>query len=219
MSQSSSRRHGRDDSSSEERLDAARATPKKFDTKDINDRKISRSPADGDYRMEYRKERTRRSTKVVEHADKAGRYESDAEASMDSRHLNLGSKKKKREGDGSSPRDDEYDDNNPQSDERKQAKRRKKEEKRSKKEERRRRREERHRRREERRAAKMKARSGTNSPVFRENDRGADRSDGDDACAKFHQSDEEAESEQKRLEIELRKKALESLRAKKAIVH
>ncbi|XP_031486310.1 uncharacterized protein LOC116254844 [Nymphaea colorata] len=216
--QSSSRRYARDNSSPEERLDDAHATPNKFDTKDKNDRKMSRSPADDDFGMEYEKEHTKRSTKIVEHADRIGRYESDAEESADSRYRNLGSKKKKREGDERSPRDD---DDNSQSDERKQAKRRRKEEKRLRKEERRRRREERHRRREERHAAKMKSKSGVAISVdIRENDRGADQLDSDDAHENSHQSDaEEAESEQKRLEIELRKKALESLRAKKAVVH
>ncbi|KAF5191993.1 hypothetical protein FRX31_018421 [Thalictrum thalictroides] len=107
-------------------------------------------------------------------------------------------------------------------DERKEAKRRRKEEKRMRKEEKRRRREERHRRKEERRASKLKSKTvDTVAPPL---DLEKDQSDGDDSddhvAAKInsHSSGaEEAESEQKKLEIELRKKALESLRAKKAI--
>lgn len=78
-----------------------------------------------------------------------------------------------------------------ETEDRKEAKRRKKEERRARKEERRQRREERHRRREERRAEKLKAKSNDSRAA------------------------EETISEQKRLEIELREKALESLRAKK----
>ncbi|PIA60428.1 hypothetical protein AQUCO_00300141v1 [Aquilegia coerulea] len=107
-------------------------------------------------------------------------------------------------------------------DERKEAKRRRKEEKKMRKEEKRRRREERHRRKEERRASKLKSKTvDTVAPPL---EFGKDRSDADDSDDRVaskinsHSSDvEEAESEQKKLEIELRKKALESLRAKKAI--
>ncbi|KAK8596298.1 hypothetical protein V6N12_064797 [Hibiscus sabdariffa] len=88
---------------------------------------------------------------------------------------------------------------------RKEAKRRRKEEKRSRKEEKRRRREERRRRREERRAEKLKM-------------KGQDNNDEDAARRKPHPGfDEEAETEQKKLEIELRNRALESLKAKKGI--
>ncbi|KAL5991780.1 hypothetical protein ACLOJK_012691 [Asimina triloba] len=111
-----------------------------------------------------------------------------------------------------------------QADERREAKRRKKEEKKLRKEERRRRREERHRRREERRAGKLKSKpidTVTPPSDFENNDNDAGDSDGDTAGKKDrHPSgSEEMESEQKKLEIELRKKALESLRAKKAISH
>ncbi|XP_052202308.1 uncharacterized protein LOC127808031 isoform X2 [Diospyros lotus] len=100
---------------------------------------------------------------------------------------------------------------------RKEAKKRRKEEKRLRKEERRRRREERRRRKEERRAEKLKAKSvdiGT-PPSDR------DASDGEQIVRMESGAGgaEEAESEQKKLEIELRKKALESLRAKKGIGH
>ncbi|RWR86125.1 serine/arginine repetitive matrix protein 1-like protein [Cinnamomum micranthum f. kanehirae] len=108
--------------------------------------------------------------------------------------------------------------------ERKEAKRRRKEDKKLRKEERRRRREERHRKREERRAGKLNAKSvDTVTPPsdFEKKHNDTGDSDGDVAARRdSHPSDtEEMESEQKKLEIELRKKALESLRAKKAISH
>ncbi|KAJ7980811.1 Serine/arginine repetitive matrix protein 1 [Quillaja saponaria] len=91
----------------------------------------------------------------------------------------------------------------------KEAKRRKKEERKLRKEERRRRREERRRRKEERRSGKLKMK----------NKRDDYDSDSEDAERKVaHPSDdEESPSEQKKLEIELRKKALESLNAKRGI--
>ncbi|XP_039032708.1 serine/arginine repetitive matrix protein 1-like isoform X1 [Hibiscus syriacus] len=88
---------------------------------------------------------------------------------------------------------------------RKEAKRRK-EEKRLRKEEKRRHRNERRRRREERHVEKLKM-------------KGQDINDEDAARRKSHPSfDEEAESEQKKLEIELRIRALESLKAKKGVI-
>ncbi|XWS71651.1 hypothetical protein CRYUN_Cryun03dG0156600 [Craigia yunnanensis] len=92
---------------------------------------------------------------------------------------------------------------------RKEAKRRRKEEKRLRKEEKHKRREKRRRRREKRHAEKLKMKGQDDDP----------NSDGEHAARrKSHPSDdEEAETEQKQLEIELRKKALESLKAKKGI--
>ncbi|XVF05459.1 hypothetical protein REPUB_Repub05bG0174000 [Reevesia pubescens] len=92
---------------------------------------------------------------------------------------------------------------------RKEAKRRRKAEKRVRKDEKRRCREERRRRREERRAEKLKMKGQDDDS----------NSDGDQAArGKSHRSDDEdAKTEQKQLEIELRKKALESLKAKKGI--
>lgn len=93
--------------------------------------------------------------------------------------------------------------------ERKEAKRRRKEEKKLRKEEKRRRREERRRRREERRAEKLKLKD------LKDNN-----SSDDEFGGRMDPSDsEDAHSEQKKLEIELRKKALESLKAKKGISH
>ncbi|XVF20001.1 hypothetical protein REPUB_Repub11eG0160200 [Reevesia pubescens] len=92
---------------------------------------------------------------------------------------------------------------------RKEAKRRRKEEKRLRKEEKRRRREERHHRREERLADKLKKKGQHDDS----------NSDGEHAARRksLPSDDEESETEQKQLEIELRKKALESLKAKKGI--
>lgn len=102
---------------------------------------------------------------------------------------------------------------------RKEAKRRKKEEKKLKKEERHRRREERRRRKKEKHAEKLKLKSlDAGSPsldIEIDHDRHASYDDGY-RRRETHTSDmEETESEQKKLEIELREKALESLRAKK----
>lgn len=104
--------------------------------------------------------------------------------------------------------------------ERREAKRRRKEERRSKKEEKRRRREERRRKKEERRAEKLKLKSV--DTVYSPSD--ADRKGGhldDDQHSRRRQSHrrnvEQTEPEQKKLEIELREKALENLRAKKSI--
>ncbi|CAN4093315.1 unnamed protein product [Withania somnifera] len=106
---------------------------------------------------------------------------------------------------------------------RKEAKRRRKEERRLKKEEKRRRREERRRRKEERRSQKLKLNSANVicSPSDRERNPDSHASD-DEHLRKEDQHGheiEESESLQKRLEIELREKALESLRAKKGISH
>lgn len=88
----------------------------------------------------------------------------------------------------------------------KEAKRRRKEEKKLRREEKRRRRDERRRRKEERRAAKLKMKNQSD----------ADASDDEHASRReYLPSDEETESDQKRLEIELRNKALESIKAKR----
>ncbi|XWS74094.1 hypothetical protein CRYUN_Cryun02cG0186000 [Craigia yunnanensis] len=97
--------------------------------------------------------------------------------------------------------------NDSEIEDRKEAKRRRKEEKRSRKEEKRKRREERRRRREKRRAEKLKMKGQDDDS----------NSDGKHAARRNASDDEEAETEQKQLEIELRKKALESLKAKKGI--
>lgn len=101
--------------------------------------------------------------------------------------------------------------------ERKEVKRRRKEEKKLKREERRRRRDERHRRKEERRAERSKLKSvDTGNPL---SDLEGDYSEDDNDHRRVSQTrgNKDTKSEQKSLEIELREKALESLRAKKGI--
>lgn len=127
------------------------------------------------------------------------------------------SDKRKRDYDETSESDSQIED-------KKEAKRRRKDEKRQRKEEKRRRREERHRQRLERRADKIKTKSiGIVSPVsdFEMDQGGSGDSDGIAGLRKVscHSDADEAEFEQKKLEIELREKALESLRAKKATSH
>ncbi|XP_019413084.1 PREDICTED: serine/arginine repetitive matrix protein 1-like isoform X3 [Lupinus angustifolius] len=89
---------------------------------------------------------------------------------------------------------------------RKEAKRKKREGKKQRKEEKRQRREERRHRREERRAEKLRVKS---RPAYISEDEEAERLDRSD--------NEETLSEQKKLEIELRNKALESLKAKRGM--
>ncbi|GAB4860110.1 hypothetical protein Ancab_011588 [Ancistrocladus abbreviatus] len=106
---------------------------------------------------------------------------------------------------------------------RKEAKRRRKEEKRLRKEERRRRREERRRRKEEKRANRRKRKSKDGGSLPSDSEKNGNNANGSDdehaARSGYHSSDkEETESEKKRLEIELREKALQSLRAKKGII-
>jgi serine/arginine repetitive matrix protein 1 len=99
----------------------------------------------------------------------------------------------------------------------KEAKRKRKEEKRLRKEERRQRREERHRRRAERHASKQKKKHiDVTPPSDPEKDGG---SDSDAGVSKRDSRTSREESDPKKLEIELREKALESLRAKKAVNH
>lgn len=101
-------------------------------------------------------------------------------------------------------------------DERKEAKRKRKDEKRQRKEEKRQRREERRQRKLERRSAKLRVKSMiTVTPPS-----GYEENQGSYTKRDSHSSDAEGtESEQKRLEIELRNKALESLKAKKGTSH
>ncbi|KZV31461.1 serine/arginine repetitive matrix protein 1-like [Dorcoceras hygrometricum] len=100
--------------------------------------------------------------------------------------------------------------------ERKEVRRRRKEEKRLKKEERRRRRDERHHKREERHSDKWRLKSvDTGGPL---SDLAGDYSDGNDHRWESQaRGNKDTKSEQINLEIELREKALESLRAKKGI--
>ncbi|KAL3850644.1 hypothetical protein ACJIZ3_012526 [Penstemon smallii] len=103
--------------------------------------------------------------------------------------------------------------------ERREAKRRRKEEKKLKKEERRRKREDRRRRKEGRHADKLKLKAVDSCSSSSELER--DHSEGESVRRKESQTNDipDRESEQKKLEIELREKAIESLRAKKGIVN
>nr|GEW24627.1 hypothetical protein [Tanacetum cinerariifolium] len=112
-------------------------------------------------------------------------------------------KKRKRwkRKDVSSDDDDSHDSH---IEDRKEAKRRRKEENKLKKEEKHIRREEWRHKKDSRRTAKLKLKAGTNVSSFSDLD-------------KSHNSHEEALSDPEKLEIELREKALESLRAKKGV--
>lgn len=102
-------------------------------------------------------------------------------------------------------------------DDRKTSKRRRKEERRLRKEEKRRKREERHKRKEEKRANKFLSKgiaSVTPPPDF---DKRTTRSDDFDSPDEGKGEDEDMEIEQIKLENELRRKALDSIRAKKVV--
>ncbi|KAL8055933.1 hypothetical protein ABFX02_04G087600 [Erythranthe guttata] len=108
---------------------------------------------------------------------------------------------------------DDYSSNDSYGD-KKDSKRRRKEEKKLKKEEKRRRRGERHRRRDERHAEKLKLKSGDAGSLSP--DLAQDQSEDESVRRNSRANNiQETEFEQKKLEIELREKALESLRAKK----
>ncbi|XP_057456145.1 uncharacterized protein LOC130747280 isoform X3 [Lotus japonicus] len=103
--------------------------------------------------------------------------------------------------------DESYSDDSELED-RKETKRKKREEKKLRKEEKRRRREERRHRREERRAEKLKLKSKTD---YISDDEEAERMDDHPS------NNEETQVDPKKLEIELRNKALESLKAKRGL--
>ncbi|KAF5446865.1 hypothetical protein F2P56_032462 [Juglans regia] len=147
----------------------------------------------------------------VDHNNQTAPYDSSSERS--DKHKSEYKKRRKHKRserkEVDSDDDDSYDS---ELEDRKEAKRRRrKDEKKLRKEEKRKRREERRRRREERRAGKLKVKS-------QDDDYGSEV----EHTARMESNpsdDEEMQSEQKRLEIELRKKALESLKAKKGISH
>ncbi|GJN31018.1 hypothetical protein PR202_gb19372 [Eleusine coracana subsp. coracana] len=155
-------------------------------------------------------EKTKKRADGNSHIDSgsSGSEESERHRSHSEKRRRKKAHKHNKHYDDSSESDSELDD--------KEAKRRRKEEKRLRKEERRQRREERHRRRAERHASKQKKHIDVSPPSDLEKDRDSD-SDVDVRKRDSHRSREE--SDPKKLEIELREKALESLRAKKAINH
>lgn len=139
----------------------------------------------------------------VEHNNRSEASDSDLEEGYKRK---TGSKEKKRHRrsdrrDTSSDSEDSYDTEL----ERKEARRRKKEERRLRKEKKRQKREERRRKKEERRAEKTKAKNLSDSYS----------DDGRVAKDEPYPSDGPDEAEHRRLEVELRKKALESFNAKK----
>jgi serine/arginine repetitive matrix protein 1 len=140
-------------------------------------------------------------------SDSSGSEEPDKHRSHSEKRRHKKAHKHKRRYDDSSESDTEPDG--------KEAKRRK-EEKRLRKEERRRRREERHRRRAERHASKQKMKQTDTVALPPDSEKHRD-SDSDVDVRKRGSPAGREESDQKKLEIELREKALESLRAKKAI--
>lgn len=126
--------------------------------------------------------------------------------SLDSGSEESDHKKKRKRSKRKDVTSDDDDSHDSRAEDRKEAKRRRKEERKLKKEEKRRRREERRRKKDSRRTEKLKLKAGGDV---------APSSDLD----KSHDSREEALPDPKKLEIELREKALESLRAKKGVGH
>lgn len=162
--------------------------------------------------------------KVAQADDSKGGYQSeqnDQNGSLDppskETDEHRGKVKEKRKHKKSDRRDVESDDYSSYDsyEERKEAKKRRREEKKLKKEERRRRRVERRRRRDGRRAEKLKLKSGDAGSLS--SDLARDHSEDESVKRRELQASkiDKTESEQKKLEIELREKALESLRAKK----
>lgn len=160
------------------------------------------------------------SSKKVEQNDLSSKEGSGFEESEKRRAKIKDKRKHKRSDRYESTSDDSFDSD---VEDRKEAKKRRKEERRLKKEEKRRRREERRRRKEERRSQKRKSKSvnAISSPSDTERNPNNRASDDEHLREEYQHGCkiEESESLQKRLEIELREKALESLRAKKGVSH
>ncbi|XP_042476084.1 serine/arginine repetitive matrix protein 1-like isoform X4 [Macadamia integrifolia] len=212
-------KHGRDSPSLSERVQKSSSR----EGNKADEGKHSYSSKAEDRNRHDKTEVVQKSLKKVDRKNRPGDSDSDSDKKEKFRSDYVEKRKRKRSSRHETASDDNASDDS-EIDERKEAKRRRKEEKRLRKEEKRRRREERHRRREERRASKLKAKSvDTVTPPsdFEKLRNDADDSEREvDARKESNPSDtEETLSEQKRLEIELRKKALESLRAKKGISH
>lgn len=143
----------------------------------------------------------------VDRVNQRASYDSISEESGKHRREGKDRRKHKRSEKKYASSDEDYSDDSELED-RKETKRRRKEEKKLRKEEKRRKREERRHRREERRAEKLKMKSKTDDISDDEEAAGMDNNQSDS---------EETPSEQKKLEIELRNKALESLKAKRGM--
>lgn len=162
------------------------------------------------------------SRKVVQN-DRSPSLGSDSEESDKNRAKVKDKRKNKRSGRQEVESDEEssYDS---YAEERKEAKRRRRrEEKKMRKEEKRWRREEKRRRKEERREGKQKLKSGGTVSTPSDTDGKHDDHFGDDQAVKRRKSGQdgmdEPLTEQKKLEIELREKAIELYMAKKGISH
>lgn len=178
------------------------------EVKKADDKNRSHSKNTKDDSEQHRKPGSLHSAvEIIDHSNQSGALDSGSEDSDKRRSGGKEKRKNKRPERQEVTSDDDY--SYDSEIERKEAKRRRKEEKRSRKEKKRRRREERRHRREERRAEKQKVKNSGD----------ASASDGEHVAGReFHSSDnEETEAVQKKLEIELRKKALETLKAKKGI--
>ncbi|KAK1299475.1 hypothetical protein QJS10_CPB14g00669 [Acorus calamus] len=183
----------------------------------VDEKKRSRSQNELDgYKIEREYKSSRKDT-----ITKVNALGSDSEGHDSHKYQNLKGKHRSPDSQGISSDNDSG--SGSEIDRRKEAKRRRKDEKRSRKERRKRRKhEERHRRREECYAAKSKAKSLdiVNSPSGSEKDYDDAEDSGGDFPSRRGSRPTDMEgtaSEQKKLEIELRNKALESLRAKKGI--
>ncbi|KAL1323871.1 hypothetical protein AAHE18_13G047800 [Arachis hypogaea] len=176
------------------------------DTKKSDDKDHSLSNYAKNSDRRNKSEATRDLVGKVDRVNHSASYDSVSEES--DKHRREGKEKRKhRKSEKKVVSSDEDYSSDSEMEDRKDAKRRKKEEKKLRKEEKRRRREEKRRRREERRAEKLKMKGKTD---YSSDDEEAERMD-------HRRSDnDEMLSEQKKLEIELRNKALESLKAKKA---
>nr|ABW81077.1 Prp9 [Tarenaya spinosa] len=171
------------------------------------------SPARRTHILEDKRQSDPSNVKEIEQVEKANHRDLDENFSSDSegsrRHRTKDKKRKHKRSEReevSSDNDESYDS---EVEHRKEAKRRRKEEKKSRKEEKKRRREERRRRREGRRAEKSRLKNRD----YSDTSEGEPEPDlGDEAHPK---NGKEEDSDPKKLEIELRNKALESLKAKK----
>lgn len=166
----------------------------------------------------HESETLNRTARIVEERNNQGSDDSDYGASEKLREVGEKRKHKKSKRQDS----DDGHSSDSQLEGRKEAKRRRKEDKKLRKEERRRRREERRRKKDERRAEKVKLKAGgtVSPPSDFEEDHQGHISDGARAGKRDSRLiDSEDQSEQKKLEIALREKAIETLRAKKGAGH
>lgn len=165
----------------------------------------------------HKSESVPKSVEKVDQNNQSGNFDSGSEDS-DKYRANVKEKRKHKRSDRHEMASDDDHSYDSEVAERKEAKRRRREEKKLRKEERHRRHEERRRRREERHAEKLKVRS--TSAVTRDKNHDDALASDDEHVARQESSfsdTEERESKQKKLEIELRQKALETYQAKKGI--